>query len=204
MKWLGSDLCYFWRICFFRNRLCNAGECNCNGLSGQIFHIPPAAGRCCSCCTDCNWLFSEESKQLQMSVRNWFRLWLHFLCSWAVLSFCVSTMILSYRQLETICRLAFTPGAAAGGLVGRGIMMAMQYGIARGLFSNESGLWALHRSQQRQHRQEIRSVRLWFPVPVHSGIPLLYVLMTGLVLVTSNYEKSGNRLMRTRSRMVVS
>ena len=40
----------------------------------------------------------------------------------------------------TICKMAFTPGAAAGGLVGRGIMMAMQYGIARGLFSNESGM----------------------------------------------------------------
>ena len=42
--------------------------------------------------------------------------------------------------VTTICKLAFTPGAAAGGLVGRGIMMAMQYGIARGLFSNESGM----------------------------------------------------------------
>ena len=42
--------------------------------------------------------------------------------------------------VKTICKLAFTPGAAAGGLVGRGIMMAMQYGIARGLFSNESGM----------------------------------------------------------------
>ena len=41
--------------------------------------------------------------------------------------------------VKTICKFAFTPGAAAGGLVGRGIMMAMQYGIARGLFSNESG-----------------------------------------------------------------
>ena len=41
--------------------------------------------------------------------------------------------------VKTICKLAFTPGAAAGGLVGRGIMMAMQYGIARGLFSNEAG-----------------------------------------------------------------
>ena len=29
--------------------------------------------------------------------------------------------------VTTICKLAFTPGAAAGGLVGRGIMMAMQY-----------------------------------------------------------------------------
>ena len=42
--------------------------------------------------------------------------------------------------LQKIVTLAFTPGAAAGGLVGRGIMMAMQYGIARGLFSNESGM----------------------------------------------------------------
>ena len=42
--------------------------------------------------------------------------------------------------VKTICKMAFTPGAAAGGLVGRGIMMAMQYGIARGLFSNESGM----------------------------------------------------------------
>ena len=42
--------------------------------------------------------------------------------------------------VKTICKFAFTPGAAAGGLVGRGIMMAMQYGIARGLFSNESGM----------------------------------------------------------------
>ena len=42
--------------------------------------------------------------------------------------------------IKTICRLAFTPGAAAGGLVGTGIRYAMQYGVARGLFSNESGM----------------------------------------------------------------
>lgn len=42
--------------------------------------------------------------------------------------------------LTTIVSLAFQPGAAAGGLVGSGIMMAARYGIARGLFSNESGM----------------------------------------------------------------
>ena len=42
--------------------------------------------------------------------------------------------------ITTICRLAFQPGAAAGGLVGSGIMLAMRYGVARGLFSNESGM----------------------------------------------------------------
>lgn len=42
--------------------------------------------------------------------------------------------------IVTICKLAFTPGAAAGGLVGSGILMALRYGVARGLFSNESGM----------------------------------------------------------------
>lgn len=35
---------------------------------------------------------------------------------------------------------AFTPTAATGGFLGASVMMAMQSGIARGLFSNESGL----------------------------------------------------------------
>ena len=42
--------------------------------------------------------------------------------------------------IKAILHLAFTPGAVAGGLVGRGAITAAQYGIARGLFSNESGL----------------------------------------------------------------
>ena len=39
-----------------------------------------------------------------------------------------------------IFECAFTPKAAFGGAVGSGIMMALQFGCARGLFSNESGL----------------------------------------------------------------
>lgn len=42
--------------------------------------------------------------------------------------------------LRTIVMMAFSPGAAAGGLTGGGIAMAMRYGIARGLFSNEAGM----------------------------------------------------------------
>ena len=57
---------------------------------------------------------------------------------------CVIILCINYDYIIpaiiTICRLAFQPGAAAGGLVGTGIMMAMRYGIARGLFSNESGM----------------------------------------------------------------
>ena len=42
--------------------------------------------------------------------------------------------------LELIVQSAFDPSAAGGGLVGSSIMITARYGIARGLFSNESGL----------------------------------------------------------------
>lgn len=45
-----------------------------------------------------------------------------------------------FPAMKLIVRSAFTPAAAGGGLLGGGIMMAARYGIARGLFSNESGL----------------------------------------------------------------
>ena len=42
--------------------------------------------------------------------------------------------------IELIVRSAFNPEAAGGGFVGSTVMMAARYGIARGLFSNESGM----------------------------------------------------------------
>lgn len=42
--------------------------------------------------------------------------------------------------IKTILREAFSVKSVSGGLMGGGIMVAMRYGIARGLFSNESGL----------------------------------------------------------------
>ncbi|WP_449315217.1 alanine/glycine:cation symporter family protein [Rubneribacter sp.] len=44
------------------------------------------------------------------------------------------------QALGLIFECAFTPKAAFGGAVGSGIMVALQFGCARGLFSNESGL----------------------------------------------------------------
>ena len=86
--------------------------------------------------------------------------------------------------VKTICKMAFTPGAAAGGLVGRGIMMAMQYGIARGLFSNESGMGSAPiAAAAAQTRNPVRQALVsstgtfWDTVVV--------CLMTGLVLITS-------------------
>ena len=45
-----------------------------------------------------------------------------------------------WPAIKTIVEAAFTPRAAGGGFAGTTVMMACRYGIARGLFSNESGL----------------------------------------------------------------
>ena len=86
--------------------------------------------------------------------------------------------------ITTICRLAFQPGAAAGGLVGTGIMMAMRFGIARGLFSNESGMGSAPiAAAAAQTRNPVRQALVsstgtfWDTVVV--------CLMTGLVLVST-------------------
>ena len=44
------------------------------------------------------------------------------------------------ESIRLICRSAFTARAAGSGFIGTTVMMACRFGIARGLFSNESGL----------------------------------------------------------------
>jgi AGCS family alanine or glycine:cation symporter len=45
-----------------------------------------------------------------------------------------------WPAIQLIVESAFSPQAAGGGFVGTTVMMAARFGIARGLFSNESGL----------------------------------------------------------------
>ena len=101
---------------------------------------------------------------------------------------CVVILVINYDYIipaiETICRLAFTKGAAAGGLVGGGIRYAIQYGVARGLFSNESGMGsapiaAAAAKTKNPVRQALVSSTgtFWDTVVV--------CLMTGLVLVST-------------------
>jgi AGCS family alanine or glycine:cation symporter len=86
--------------------------------------------------------------------------------------------------IATILKLAFTKGAAAGGLVGSGIMLAMKYGVARGLFSNESGMGSAPiAAAAAQTRNPVRQALVsstgtfWDTVVV--------CLLTGLVLVST-------------------
>ena len=42
--------------------------------------------------------------------------------------------------MKSVCSEAFQPSAAAGGCGGYGMMTAMRYGVARGIFTNEAGV----------------------------------------------------------------
>lgn len=101
---------------------------------------------------------------------------------------CIIILCINYDfilpAIGTILKLAFTPGAAAGGLVGGGIRLAIQYGVARGLFSNESGMGSAPiAAAAAQTRNPVRQALVsstgtfWDTVVV--------CLMTGLVLVTT-------------------
>ena len=101
---------------------------------------------------------------------------------------CIIILCMNYDfiipAIKTICVLAFTPGAAAGGLVGTGIRAAIQFGVARGLFSNESGMGSAPiAAAAAQTRNPVRQALVsstgtfWDTVVV--------CLMTGLVLVTT-------------------
>ena len=95
--------------------------------------------------------------------------------------------------LQAILTLAFKPGAVAGGLVGGGLRLAMQYGVARGLFSNESGMGSAPLvASAAQTRNPVRQALVsatgtfWDTVVV--------CLMTGLVLVTTIMKNPNNNM----------
>ena len=101
---------------------------------------------------------------------------------------CIVILIINYDfiipAIQAIVTLAFTKGAVAGGLIGGGIRAAIQYGVARGLFSNESGMGSAPiAAAAAQSRNPVRQALIastgtfWDTVVV--------CLMTGLVLVSS-------------------
>ena len=97
------------------------------------------------------------------------------------------------EAIVTIFTRAFTVQAAAGGFVGSTIIVAMRYGIARGLFSNESGMGsapiaAAAATTSNPVRQALVSM---------SGVfwdTIIVCALTGLVLVSSilRYPELGS------------
>lgn len=101
---------------------------------------------------------------------------------------CIIVLIMNFNYLgdalALIIKSAFTTTAATGGFIGSTIMIAARYGIARGLFSNESGLGSAPIvASAAQTRNSVRQALVsstgtfWDTVVV--------CLMTGLVLVSS-------------------
>lgn len=89
-----------------------------------------------------------------------------------------------WEALQLIVRSAFQPEAAGGGFVGGSIIMTARYGIARGLFSNESGMGSAPIvAAAAQTRNPVRQALVsstgtfWDTVVICA--------MTGLVLVSS-------------------
>lgn len=101
---------------------------------------------------------------------------------------CIIILVMNFSYLGDavmlILKSAFTPTAAGGGFIGSSIMLAARYGIARGLFSNESGMGSAPIvASAAQSRNSVRQALIsstgtfWDTVVV--------CLMTGLVLVSS-------------------
>lgn len=83
-----------------------------------------------------------------------------------------------------ICKCAFNPQAAGGGFVGATIMMAMRYGVARGLFSNESGMGSAPIvASAAQTRNPVRQALVSSTGTFWDTV--IICAMTGLVLVTT-------------------
>lgn len=86
--------------------------------------------------------------------------------------------------IATMWKMAFTPNAAAGGMLGGGMMAAMHYGVARGLFSNESGMGSAPiAAAAAQTRNPVRQALVSSTGTFWSTV--VVCLMTGLALVSA-------------------
>jgi AGCS family alanine or glycine:cation symporter len=103
-------------------------------------------------------------------------------------------LVLSYDMIiptfALIFKYAFTPISAAGGFAGASIMMIIQQGVRRGVFSNESGLGSAPMAHAAAKVNE----------PVREGLvamigpfvdTLIICTMTGLVILVSGKWTSG-------------
>jgi AGCS family alanine or glycine:cation symporter len=91
--------------------------------------------------------------------------------------------------IELIFKSAFTPAAAAGGFLGATIRQAIQNGVARGVFSNESGLGSAPIAAAAAKTKSC--VRQGLISMTGTFIDTIVVCtMTGLVLVTTGAWKT--------------
>ncbi len=89
-----------------------------------------------------------------------------------------------WPAIQLIVDSAFNPSAAGGGFVGATVMMATRYGIARGLFSNESGMGSAPIvAAAAQTRNPVRQALVSSTGTFWDTV--IICALTGLVLVSS-------------------
>lgn len=88
--------------------------------------------------------------------------------------------------IALIVKSAFTPAAATGGFAGSTVMLAMRYGVARGVFTNEAGLGSApiaHAAATTDSpvRQGLWGVfEVWIDTLVIASITALAIMVTGV------------------------
>lgn len=89
-----------------------------------------------------------------------------------------------WPAIQLIVNSAFNPSAAGGGFAGASIMLAARYGIARGLFSNESGMGSAPIvAAAAQTRNPVRQALVSSTGTFWDTV--IICALTGLVLVSS-------------------
>jgi AGCS family alanine or glycine:cation symporter len=90
----------------------------------------------------------------------------------------------------TIFREAFSPTAATGGFAGATIMMALRYGVARGIFSNEAGLGTAGIAQAAGQSKNAAQSGLIGMMGTFIDT-IVVCTMTGLAIVVTGVWSSG-------------
>lgn len=92
--------------------------------------------------------------------------------------------------LGMIFRYAFTPYAVGGGVVGATVAQAMRFGVARGIFSNESGLGSAPMAHAAAKTKEM--AREGFVAMLGPFIDTIVICsMTALVILVTDVRASG-------------
>lgn len=107
---------------------------------------------------------------------------------------CIIILAMTFKTVPAtvalIFKSAFTGQAAAGGFAGSTVMMAMRFGVARGLFSNESGLGSAPIvSAAAQTRNSVRQALVASTATFWDTV--IVCALTGIVLVNTGVWQQG-------------
>lgn len=103
-------------------------------------------------------------------------------------------LIINFKNMPQAIKLivseAFSLKSAASGITGYAIFIAMRYGIARGVFSNEAGLGTAPIAHTASNTNNPVKQGMWGIFEVFNT--LIICLLTGLVIISSDLYLYGN------------